>query len=547
MINVDGSDDHFYRYKMEELSIKLEGSRNGKKTIITNILNICKSIKIEENILTRFFGLELGTQSEFINKRNILMIDGFFNKDKLQIILLKFIKTHILCKKCSLPEIELFLKKNNVFYHCKACGAYDIHIHNDIKFENFLKKNLSSIDPYIKKNNDIILEYKYEEIKNIFKYYFEIKDKLQRIKDEYNLKDTVLYLSKNYLTQRINKIIEEDNIKTNDIIAIIINSFSKDIFIDLEKYKNILKSLYKKSNENEIEILIIKEIIKLILKYEFEKNTILKIFYELYNNIDILNEKSIINWYNKYNNCTDYELICKSLKPFIDFLLKDDSSNDDSDNDNSNKVSDISDNSDLNDDYRKAICAYEIFFKLPFETCTIDQLNSSSAGYIGFLKFYEERLKLFEGKMADYYKKSEIKLTHYIKNININFKFIGALDDGMCLYHSLEIILKYNWKDIRTNAINYYIDNWESIDKLSFNYDNKRNTMNKFKKYYEKEWGDIIMINGIEKYYNINIIIIFWDSINDNIYLLNNNHIDDDLNIYYLLNRDNTHYDALIL
>ena len=117
----------------------------------------------------------------------------------------------------------------------------------------------------------------------------------------------------------------------------------------------------------------------------------------------------------------------------------------------------------------------------------------------------------------------------------------------MCLYHSLEIILKYNWKDIRTNSINYYLNNWESIDKLSFNYDNKRSTMNKFKTYYEKEWGDIIMINGIEKYYNINIIVIFWDSKKNDIYLLNNNDIVDNLNVHYLLNRDNTHYDALII
>ena len=51
MINVNNSNDDFYRYKMEKVTVSNKGFGNGLFTIINNLESISKSINTPYEIL----------------------------------------------------------------------------------------------------------------------------------------------------------------------------------------------------------------------------------------------------------------------------------------------------------------------------------------------------------------------------------------------------------------------------------------------------------------------------------------------------------------
>lgn len=124
MLNIDGSDDPFYRYKMPEVQVKVEGRGNGIKTVILNMDDIASSLKCESSYLTKFFGMELGTVSMWDNKRKISIVNGKHDKLVLHNIISDFIKRFILCPQCNLPETILKVKKSCLYAKCSACNFY---------------------------------------------------------------------------------------------------------------------------------------------------------------------------------------------------------------------------------------------------------------------------------------------------------------------------------------------------------------------------------------------------------------------------------------
>jgi len=112
--NINGSSDEFFRYKMPKMLIKYEA--NGKKTIIRNIDDIAKSLKIPVDWVVHFFGIELACQAKYDEQFKKCVING--NHNNLQDILIKFINKFILCSKCGLPEL-IYSKK---IISCNACG-----------------------------------------------------------------------------------------------------------------------------------------------------------------------------------------------------------------------------------------------------------------------------------------------------------------------------------------------------------------------------------------------------------------------------------------
>jgi len=114
--------DAFYRYKMPRLIAKVEGKGNGIKTVIDNMVDIARALGRPPTYVTKYFGCELGAQTQFDVKAERYIVNGCHDGGKLQDMLDGFIKKFVLCEKCDNPETVLKVKKNMIGASCKACG-----------------------------------------------------------------------------------------------------------------------------------------------------------------------------------------------------------------------------------------------------------------------------------------------------------------------------------------------------------------------------------------------------------------------------------------
>ncbi|XP_054470403.1 eukaryotic translation initiation factor 5 [Anoplopoma fimbria] len=116
--------DQFYRYKMPRLIAKVEGKGNGIKTVIVNMVDVAKALNRPPTYPTKFFGCELGAQTQFDGKNDRYIVNGSHEANKLQDMLDGFIKKFVLCPECDNPETDLHVnpKKQTIGNSCKACG-----------------------------------------------------------------------------------------------------------------------------------------------------------------------------------------------------------------------------------------------------------------------------------------------------------------------------------------------------------------------------------------------------------------------------------------
>ena len=114
--------DPFYRYKMERLQSKIEGKGNGIKTVVANLPSVAQSLARPPAYVIKWFGFELGAQTNTNPKDDRWIINGAHEASKLQDSLDGFISKYVLCKSCKNPETEIKLKDGRILLDCKACG-----------------------------------------------------------------------------------------------------------------------------------------------------------------------------------------------------------------------------------------------------------------------------------------------------------------------------------------------------------------------------------------------------------------------------------------
>jgi len=132
--------DSFYRYKMPRLVAKVEGKGNGIKTVIVNMVDVARALYRPPTYVTKYFGCELGAQTQFDIKAERYIVNGCHDGAKLQDMLDGFIKRFVLCEKCDNPETVLKVKKNLIGASCKACGhQYVLDMRH--KLTTFIVKN----------------------------------------------------------------------------------------------------------------------------------------------------------------------------------------------------------------------------------------------------------------------------------------------------------------------------------------------------------------------------------------------------------------------
>lgn len=134
--------DAFYRYKMPRLQAKVEGKGNGVKTVIPNMVDIARALGRPPTYPTKYFGCELGAQTQFDFNNDRYIVNGSHDAAKLQDMLDGFIRKFVLCENCDNPEtdIKVLAKRGILTASCKACGHnYQLDMRH--RLTTFILKN----------------------------------------------------------------------------------------------------------------------------------------------------------------------------------------------------------------------------------------------------------------------------------------------------------------------------------------------------------------------------------------------------------------------
>lgn len=140
--------DIFYRYKMPRIQAKVEGKGNGIKTVIVNMAEVARAIGRPATYPTKYFGCELGAQTQFDYKNERFIVNGSHDAAKLQDLLDGFIRKFVLCPECDNPETDLTVSAKNqtISQSCKACGFHGLLKVNH-KVNTFILKNPPTLNP----------------------------------------------------------------------------------------------------------------------------------------------------------------------------------------------------------------------------------------------------------------------------------------------------------------------------------------------------------------------------------------------------------------
>lgn len=114
-LNINNTDDPFYRYKMPALAVR----KQTNCVVIDNLTTVSKSLQRPAKMILKYFGMKLGTHVS-VDKA---AVNGTFSPSELQIALQEFIDQYVLCTDCGNPETQITLKKKKYSMSCKACGC----------------------------------------------------------------------------------------------------------------------------------------------------------------------------------------------------------------------------------------------------------------------------------------------------------------------------------------------------------------------------------------------------------------------------------------
>nr|BBC28485.1 eukaryotic translation initiation factor 5 [Eudorina sp. NIES-3984]BBC28496.1 eukaryotic translation initiation factor 5 [Eudorina sp. 2006-703-Eu-15] len=139
-IGAANADDAFYRYKMPKLQAKIEGRGNGIKTNVVNNVEIAKALERPPEYVLKYYGCELGAQTNFDKGSGTSIVNGAHDTRKLSELLEAFIKKYVCCYSCNNPETQIKIKKESIYLKCKACGfVSDVDPRH--KLNTFILKN----------------------------------------------------------------------------------------------------------------------------------------------------------------------------------------------------------------------------------------------------------------------------------------------------------------------------------------------------------------------------------------------------------------------
>jgi len=107
---------------------------------VANLPSVSSSLARPPAYLIKYFGFELGAQTNTNPKDDRWIINGAHEASKLQDSLDGFISKFVLCKSCKNPETTIIIKDGRIILDCKACGQrHEADLRH--KLSGFILKN----------------------------------------------------------------------------------------------------------------------------------------------------------------------------------------------------------------------------------------------------------------------------------------------------------------------------------------------------------------------------------------------------------------------
>ncbi len=100
---------------------KVEGHFEGKRTILTNFMQISNHIRRDPDHLQKFLFKDLATSGNRDGDR--LILNNKISSSKINPKIEEYLREFVLCKECNKPDTEIIKEGKINFVHCLACGA----------------------------------------------------------------------------------------------------------------------------------------------------------------------------------------------------------------------------------------------------------------------------------------------------------------------------------------------------------------------------------------------------------------------------------------
>lgn len=100
---------------------KIEGRIEGKKTILTNFLQITSHLRRPVEHFQKFLLKELATQGHLEGER--LILNNKIPSAKINQKIEEYTNEFVLCGECKKPDTEIIKEDRLSFLRCLACGA----------------------------------------------------------------------------------------------------------------------------------------------------------------------------------------------------------------------------------------------------------------------------------------------------------------------------------------------------------------------------------------------------------------------------------------
>jgi len=120
-INIRDVDDPFERYKMPMVEVRHKYQGKYNITYIVNLKDIVKALKTDIDYVVKYLTSKLNVKSTLLDSKE-LELKGIFSAEEILIAIRKFISEYILCKNCTLPEIDYYAGKS-LSVKCRSCGS----------------------------------------------------------------------------------------------------------------------------------------------------------------------------------------------------------------------------------------------------------------------------------------------------------------------------------------------------------------------------------------------------------------------------------------